>query len=79
MNSIDSRVKQRANLLSKGNHPHLMVMSATPIPRSLAMTLYADLDISIIKGLPLGRKPIETIIKRDTQREEVFQFVDNNL
>lgn len=72
-------VKQRANLLSKGNHPHLMVMSATPIPRSLAMTLYADLDISVIKGLPLGRKPIETIIKRDTQREEVFQFVNKNL
>lgn len=72
-------VKQRANLLSKGNHPHLMVMSATPIPRSLAMTLYADLDISIIKGLPLGRKPIETIIKRDAHREEVFQFVDTKL
>ncbi len=72
-------VKQRANLLGKGNHPHLMVMSATPIPRSLAMTLYADLDISVIKGLPFGRKPIETLIKRDTQREEVFQFVDKNL
>src|SRR5690606_5355426 len=44
-------VRQRADLASKGNHPHLLVMSATPIPRSLAMTLYSDLDISVIRDL----------------------------
>jgi ATP-dependent DNA helicase RecG len=49
-------VKQRAEMLDKGSHPHVLVMSATPIPRSLAMTVYSDLDISIIKELPSGKK-----------------------
>lgn len=68
-------VKQRAELLNKGEHPHILVMSATPIPRSLAMTVYADLDISIIKGLPAGRKPIRTAIRSQKKREDVFSFV----
>ncbi len=72
-------VKQRSELLNKGEHPHVLVMSATPIPRSLAMTLYADLDVSIIKGLPSGRKPIETAIRSDRKRDEVFQFVDQEI
>jgi len=72
-------VKQRAELLNKGDHPHILVMSATPIPRSLAMTVYADLDISLIKGLPSGRKPVETAIRREKQREDVFRFVENEL
>lgn len=72
-------VAQRAQLLSKGNHPHVLVMSATPIPRSLAMTVYADLDVSIIKGLPKGRKPIDTAIRRDNQREDIYRFVDQEL
>jgi len=72
-------VKQRSELLNKGDHPHVLVMSATPIPRSLAMTLYADLDVSIIKGLPSGRKPVETFIKTEKKRDEVFQFVQNEL
>ncbi len=68
-------VKQRAELLNKGEHPHILVMSATPIPRSLAMTVYADLDISIIKGLPTGRKPIRTAIRGQKKRDDVFSFV----
>ena len=68
-------VKQRAELLNKGSHPHILVMSATPIPRSLAMTVYADLDISIIKGLPAGRKPIKTAIRGNKKREGVWDFV----
>ncbi len=72
-------VKQRSELLNKGEHPHILVMSATPIPRSLAMTLYADLDVSIIKGLPSGRKPIETAIRSEKKRDEVFQFVEQEI
>lgn len=68
-------VKQRAELLNKGEHPHILVMSATPIPRSLAMTVYADLDISIIKDLPAGRKPIRTAIRSQKKREDVFSFI----
>ncbi|MFV1883402.1 MAG: ATP-dependent DNA helicase RecG [Balneola sp.] len=72
-------VKQRAELLNKGEHPHILVMSATPIPRSLAMTVYADLDISIIKGLPAGRKPIRTAIRGQKKREDVFNFVKSEV
>ena len=72
-------VKQRADLLNKGNHPHLLVMSATPIPRSLAMTVYADLDVSIIAGLPKGRKPVETAIRTDKKREDIYRFIDQEL
>lgn len=72
-------VKQRAELLNKGSHPHILVMSATPIPRSLAMTVYADLDISIIKGLPAGRKPIKTAIRGNKKREGVWDFVQTEV
>lgn len=68
-------VKQRADLLNKGSHPHMLVMSATPIPRSLAMTVYADLDVSIIRDLPAGRKPIKTAIRSQKKREDVMHFV----
>jgi ATP-dependent DNA helicase RecG len=68
-------VKQRADLLNKGEHPHMLVMSATPIPRSLAMTVYADLDVSIIKDLPAGRIPIKTAIRSEKKREDVMNFV----
>lgn len=68
-------VKQRADLLNKGSHPHMLVMSATPIPRSLAMTVYADLDVSIIKDMPAGRKPIRTAIRSQKKREDVMNFV----
>jgi len=72
-------VKQRAELLNKGFHPHILVMSATPIPRSLAMTVYADLDISIIKGLPAGRIPIKTAIRGNKKRESVYDFMESEV
>ena len=68
-------VQQRADLLNKGSHPHMLVMSATPIPRSLAMTVYADLDVSIIRDMPAGRKPIKTAIRSNKKREDVYNFV----
>lgn len=72
-------VKQRADLLNKGSHPHMLVMSATPIPRSLAMTVYADLDVSIIKDLPAGRIPIRTAIRSQKKREDVYHFVQQEV
>jgi len=72
-------VKQRAELLNKGDHPHVLVMSATPIPRSLAMTVYGDLDVSVIKGLPAGRKPVKTAVRSDKDRDSVFSFVKSEL
>lgn len=72
-------VRQRADLASKGNHPHLLVMSATPIPRSLAMTLYSDLDISVIRDLPGGRKPVRTAVRSERKREEIYAFLQQNL
>jgi ATP-dependent DNA helicase RecG len=72
-------VKQRAEILEKGSHPHVLVMSATPIPRSLAMTVYSDLDISIIKGLPGGRKPVKTAVRPQKKHDEIYDFVEEEL
>lgn len=72
-------VKQRNEILQKGENPHLMVMSATPIPRSLAMTIYSDLDISVIKDMPAGRKPIKTAVRSDKERENIYQFVERSV
>tara|TARA_B100000575_G_C23142668_1_gene665539 strand:+ start:3019 stop:5100 length:2082 start_codon:yes stop_codon:yes gene_type:complete len=72
-------VQQRAALLQKANNPHMLVMSATPIPRSLAMSLYADLDISLIKGLPKGRKAIRTAIRSEKKRTDVYHFVEQEI
>ena len=72
-------VSQRADLQQKGNSPHILVMSATPIPRSLAMTAYGELDVSIIKGLPKGRKPIRTAVRTESKRSGVYDFVDTVL
>lgn len=71
-------VRQRASLFERDGNPHLLVMSATPIPRSLAMTLYSDLDISIMTGWPAGRKPVKTAIRTDSKREEVYRFLEQN-
>lgn len=69
-------VAQRAQLWAKSKvPPHVLVMTATPIPRTLAMTLYGDLDISIIDELPAGRKSIKTLHARDAQRLKVFEFM----
>jgi len=72
-------VLQRNLLAQKGLQPHVLVMSATPIPRSLAMTLYGDLDVTLIKGLPKNRKPIKTAVRNEKKREQVYQFIDDLL
>ncbi len=69
-------VAQRARLWAKSEMPpHILVMTATPIPRTLAMTLYGDLDVSVIDELPPGRKPIQTIHKYDTQTTSLYQGI----
>jgi ATP-dependent DNA helicase RecG len=70
-------VAQRSRLWQKNPHviPHVLVMTATPIPRTLAMTLYGDLDVSVIDELPAGRKPIVTVHRYDTNRLKVFEFL----
>ncbi len=73
-------VAQRAKLWHKNNiPPHVLVMTATPIPRTLAMTLYGDLDVSVIDELPPGRKPITTLHAMETKRKEVFRFMEEEL
>lgn len=69
-------VAQRARLWEKSNNPpHILVMTATPIPRTLAMTIYGDLDVSIIDELPPGRKPVMTIHKYDTQMASLYNGI----
>ena len=68
-------VSQREALLAKGNYPDMLVMSATPIPRSLAMTLYGDLKVISIKEKPAGRKPIKTRLVNSAKREGMKQFI----
>lgn len=73
-------VQQRAKLWKKNvEPPHVLVMTATPIPRTLAMTLYGDLDTSIIDELPKGRKPIETVHQFESQRLKLFGFMKNEI
>ena len=68
-------VKQRAVLRSKGENLHLLVMTATPIPRSLALTLYGDLDVSVMDEMPPGRQPIETKVFYPKERLRAYQFI----
>ncbi len=69
-------VAQRAKLWSKSNTPpHILVMTATPIPRTLAMTLYGDLDVSVIDELPPGRKPIKTVHQFDNRRHSLYESI----
>jgi ATP-dependent DNA helicase RecG len=74
-------VSQRAKLWTKAQThlPHALVMTATPIPRTLAMTFYSDLDISVIDEMPAGRKPIKTMHYYDAQRLRVFRFLENQM
>lgn len=73
-------VAQRQKLLEKSEHmPHLLAMTATPIPRSLALTLYGELDVSILNELPKGRKPIETKIWSPNNREKLYQTIEAEL
>ena len=73
-------VAQRAKLWHKNTMPpHILVMTATPIPRTLAMSLYGDLDVSVIDELPPGRKPIKTVHRYDSNRLKVFQFLKDEI
>ncbi|MBQ3216925.1 MAG: ATP-dependent DNA helicase RecG [Oscillospiraceae bacterium] len=68
-------VAQRAALLEKGRHPHLLIMSATPIPRTLALILYGDLDVSILDELPPGRQPVESFLVDERYRARLNGFI----
>ncbi len=68
-------VAQRSKLLGKGENPHLLVMSATPIPRTLGLIIFGDLDISVIDELPPSRKPVKTVWFRSNQRDRAYSFI----
>ena len=72
-------VNQRGKLFDKGNNPHFLVMSATPIPRTLALIMYSDLDVSIIDELPPGRKTVKTIAANEKDREKIDEFLKERL
>ncbi len=72
-------VLQRALLRKKGENPDVLVMTATPIPRTLSLTLYGDLDVSVIDELPKGRKPIATLLKGETEKPSVYEFVRDQI
>lgn len=72
-------VMQRARLKQKGISPDVLVMTATPIPRSLALTLYGDLDVSVIDRLPPGRKTIKTLLYNENLKSEIYEFLENQL
>ncbi len=72
-------VEQRASLAMKSTNPHLLVMSATPIPRTLGLIIYGDLDISVIDELPAGRKPIRTDVVDSSYHERIYAFIRKNV
>ena len=72
-------VNQRALLNEKGEKPDVLYMSATPIPRTYALTIYGDMDVSIIKEMPKGRKPVKTYVKNDTEIKDVLEMMYSEL
>ena len=72
-------VEQRSALRSKGNNPHLLVMTATPIPRSLALTVYGDLDISVMDEMPVGRQPVATHVLTPKERERAYTLIRSQI
>ena len=72
-------VRQRGALAEKGASPHLLVMSATPIPRTLGLLVYGDLDISILDELPPGRKPVKTRVMTGVRRKDLYGFLDREI
>lgn len=72
-------VKQRGSLANKGHHPHTLVMSATPIPRTLAIILYSDLEISVIDELPANRLPIKNCVVDTNYRKTAYNFIENQV
>jgi ATP-dependent DNA helicase RecG len=73
---VHQRLLLREKGMAEGRFPHQLVMTATPIPRTLAMTAYADLDVSVIDELPPGRTPIKTVVLPDTRRSEIVERID---
>jgi ATP-dependent DNA helicase RecG len=72
-------VTQRQAIMAKGDHPGLLMMSATPIPRTLALTVFGDMDVSVIPDLPPGRKPVKTHLARESNEAKVYDFVRKEL
>jgi ATP-dependent DNA helicase RecG len=72
-------VEQRKALGAKGDRPDVLLLSATPIPRSLALTLYGDLDVSVLDERPPGRLPVTTALRPESARERVLQFIDREV
>ena len=72
-------VMQRAEMKKKGDKPHVLIMTATPIPRTLALTVYGDLDVSILDELPAGRQPIDTRLYSEKDMGKIYQFIRKNL
>jgi ATP-dependent DNA helicase RecG len=72
-------VQQRAKLRGKAERPDLLVMTATPIPRTLALTLYGDLDVSVLDELPPGRLPVVTVARTETKRAEIYRFLHDQI
>ncbi|GAB4475025.1 MAG: ATP-dependent DNA helicase RecG [Anaerolineales bacterium] len=72
-------VEQRALLRSKGENPHLLVMTATPIPRSLALTIYGDLDLTLLDEMPPGRQPVSTFVVLPHERERVYRLIQSQI
>jgi ATP-dependent DNA helicase RecG len=72
-------VEQRASLRAKGENPNLLVMTATPIPRSLALTVFGDLDLTVLDEMPPGRRPIETRVLLPVERSRGYRFVEAQL
>lgn len=72
-------VRQRQKLIEKGVNPHLLVMTATPIPRTLSLIMFNDLDVSVIDSLPLGRKPVKTYLVGESYRERVYTFLQKEI
>ena len=68
-------VQQRGEIRAKGYNPHLLAMSATPIPRTLALTVYGDLDISVLRELPRGRQPTKTSFVPGHRRGDAYAFI----
>ena len=68
-------VAQRARLKAKGEHPDVLVMTATPIPRTLALTVYGDLDVSVLDELPPGRRPVVTVARTEGRRPQIYAFL----
>jgi ATP-dependent DNA helicase RecG len=72
-------VAQREQLVRKGSYPHLLVMTATPIPRTLGLTLYGDLDVSVMDELPAGRVPVKTVVRASDKLPKVWEFIREKL